>query len=445
MKNKSIKIILFLVIILDFLITTSYATGTFSISSSKTTINKGESVTLTITGNNAYGEVNISASNATVSPSSVFLQNDSKTVTITSTSTENIKVTVAPSSSGLGDIEENPITESKSLTINVNKTQTSTNTPNTNISNSNTSTTTSEKSNNANVKMIETSPIDFSGFKASKTSGYEVEVENKVDKITVNVTKEDSKATVSLLNKTNSDTGKSWVYLAEGNNEINVTVTAEDGKTSKTYTINVKRAEKVEEPEEEKPEEEQQPEEQPIEEIFGLTELKINDYELEPQFKTDIYEYKIDLKEDIEKFDIVAVSTESNSTIEITGNENFAEGENIITITVKGENEEKIATYQIIVNKINSKIENDINLEPDHQQMFSKIIIISIAAGCILLIIIIAIIIKAKKSKNINNDYIPYENILENFEDEEEMQEDEEEIINEKIKRKKHSKGKRFK
>ena len=125
----------------------------------------------------------------------------------------------------------------------------------------------------------------------------------------------------------------------------------------------------------------------------------------------------------------------------------MVEGENIITITVKGENEEKIATYQIIVNKTSSEIENIINLEPDHQHMFSEIIIMLVVAGVILLIIIIAIVVKVKKSKTLDGGYIPYENVLENYDNNEEIiQEDKEaEVIDEEPKRKKHSKGKRFK
>ena len=46
-----------------------------------------------------------------------------------------------------------------------------------------------------------------------------------------------------------------------------------------------------------------------------------------------------------------ALATKENSNIEITGNENLKEGENIITIIVKGENEAETVTYQIIVNK----------------------------------------------------------------------------------------------
>lgn len=316
-----------------------------------------------------------------------------------------------------------------------------TSTPNTPSTPSTPATTT--KSNNANVKMIETSPVDFTGFKSSKTSGYEVNVENDVDKITVNVTKEDSKATVSLLNKTNSDTGKSWVYIAEGSNEIEVTVTAEDGTTKKTYLINVIRKEKEEVKEPEQPIEEEPEVEQPVEEIFGLSELKIEGYEIEPKFQTDIYEYKINLNDNVEKLKITTLATEVNSTVEILGNDYLNEGENIITINVKKESEEKMATYQIIVNKT-TPIENNqntVNIEVDHQQMFKKIIILSIAVMVIVLIIIITIVVKVRQSKEKNNSYIPYENVLNGYDEEEYNQYNDEQPE----KKTKRSKGKRFK
>lgn len=450
MKKIVKKLILLFIIMILILVTKTYAAGSFSISSSKTTINKGESVTLSIKGNNAYGEINITATNAKVSLSSVFLQNDTKTVTVTSTSSEDIKVTVSPASSGLGDIDENPITGSQSITIKVNGTSNSggNNSNSGGTSNNGGSNTSAPqtKSNNANVKMIETSPVDFTGFKANKTSGYEVTVENNVDRINVNVSKEDSKSSVSLLNKTNSDTGKSWVYIAEGNNEIDVTVTAENGTTKKTYTINVTRKAKEEQPQEEPEQPEEETPEEPMEEIFGLSELKIEGLELNPQFQTDIYEYKIDLNDDLEKLNVTTLATEANSNIEILGNEDLKEGENVITILVKGENEEKTATYQIIVNKTMPIIENNKNMEQDHQQMIKKIIVVSAAGGVILIIIIVSIIVKIKKSKNLSNEYIPYENVLDNYEENEiEEQNDDDEFFEEETKKKKRSKGKRFK
>lgn len=338
--------------------------------------------------------------------------------------------------------------------ISVTKSSSSSNSGSNSQNNSGTNnTTTSTKSSNANVKMITTSPVDFSGFKANKTSGYSVTVENNIDKINVNVTKEDTKANVSLVNKTNSDTGKSWVYIAEGDNEINVTITSEDGKNQKTYTINVTRKTKEDKTEEtsnenteEKPEE--NTETDPLEEKFGLSELKIEGLEIEPQFQTDIYEYKVELKEDLDKLNITTLATKANATVEITGNENLKEGENIITILVKGENEDETAAYQIVVNKILEKQENTEN--NSNQDKIKKIIIVSIAGGIILVIVVVAIVTKIKKSKGKGNGYIPYENLMDDDEendegDEIEENQEDEEFYQEEPKKKKRSKGKRFK
>ena len=338
--------------------------------------------------------------------------------------------------------------------ISVTKSSSSSNSGSNSQNNSGTNnTTTSTKSSNANVKMITTSPVDFSGFKANKTSGYSVTVENNIDKINVNVTKEDTKANVSLVNKTNSDTGKSWVYIAEGDNEINVTITSEDGKNQKTYTINVTRKTKEDKTEETSNENtEERPEENtetdPLEEKFGLSELKIEGLEIEPQFQTDIYEYKVELKEDLDKLNITTLATKANATVEITGNENLKEGENIITILVKGENEDETAAYQIVVNKILEKQENTEN--NSNQDKIKKIIIVSIAGGIILVIVVVAIVTKIKKSKGKGNGYIPYENLMDDDEendegDEIEENQEDEEFYQEEPKKKKRSKGKRFK
>ena len=414
MKKRVIKkIILFFVLMTMFILNTkTYAAGSFSISASNTTINKDESITLSIKGNNAYGKVNITATNATLSASSVFLQNDTQTVTIKSNSTEDIKITVSPDASGLGDIDENPITASQSMTIKVNKptsegqttatTTTTQTTPTTTTPTTSTSTsTTTEKSNIATLSNLGIKPNDFSGFSPSKTS-YSVTVPNEVESVEVYASKGQSGQKI---------TGTGVKTLAEGENTVNVVVTAEDGTTTKTYTINITRdKEEQEEKEEEKTDETET-------ETFGLAELKIDNIELQPQFQTDIYEYKADLTENIEKFNITTLATEANASVEITGNENLQEGENIITIIVKDQNEEKTAAYQIIVNK---KIEEEQSTTDQEEQQQEKIKRIVIVVGIdVLIIIFIIIIVKIKKSKEKKDIYMPYGNIINNYNEDE--------------------------
>lgn len=434
MRKKIISV--FFAILLIFTINNYSKAATASIQcSSSAEVNTP--ITISVTGSAVQWNLNLKVNGQSIATNSELDNVEgNKTISFsgkyTPTAEGNLTVTLEGSVTEASD--GGTVKNFAPKTINVTKKTNEGNNSNSGVQMTPTTPTVTEKSNVATLANLGITPNDFSGFK-SNTFNYNVEVPNETESVEVYAKKGHSGQTIS---------GTGTKKLNEGVNKLEVIVTAEDGTTKKTYTINVTRKAKEETPEENTQE---NPEEQPMEEFFGLSELKIEGYELEPQFQTDVYEYKINLKEDIQKFNITTLATEENSTIEITGNENLIEGENIITITVKGENEDKIATYQIIVNKTIPAIENTIDLESDHQQMISKIVIVSIALAVILLIIIIAIIVKIKKSRTSNSSYIPYENILEsNGNSEDEIQEDGEiEVIDEEPKRKKRSKGKRFK
>ena len=131
--KKYIKQIIFLAVMIPCILfeNKAYAAGGFVIGTSKSEINKGESFTLTISANNAYGQVNITADNATVSPNTVFLENNTKKVTVTSTNSNDISIVVSPAKSGLGDQDERPITTSQGAKVKV-KTTSSNNNSNSN-------------------------------------------------------------------------------------------------------------------------------------------------------------------------------------------------------------------------------------------------------------------------------------------------------------------------
>ena len=81
---------------------------------------------------------------------------------------------------------------------------------------------------------------------------------------------------------------------------------------------------------------------------------------LAPEFSSEVYEYTLNIPEeqnDITKLDIVAIGDKEDFTIEITGNENLVDGENIITILVKSKDGEKTAEYKIKVNKVAKTVE----------------------------------------------------------------------------------------
>ena len=264
-----------------------------------------------------------------------------------------------------------------STTTNTIKSNT-TSTTNKNESNSKTSTTsTNKKSSNTNLSNLGIKPNDFSGFKASVIS-YNVTVPESVEEISVYATAQDSKATVSGTGKKKLETGK---------NTVTVTVTAEDG-TEKAYTINITRG-KTEENEEDS-----------IENIEsrGLSELKIAGLTLSPEFETNVYEYTAKYIGEDTKLDITTVATDEDYIVEVTGNEDLKEGENIITILVSDEDGNNVATYQVIINK--SLVDEEaLQREQAEKERKNKIIIGSVVAAVVILAIIIVLIVRHRRNK----------------------------------------------
>lgn len=125
--------------------------------------------------------------------------------------------------------------------------------------------------------------------------------------------------------------------LTEDKTTAIITVTAEDGSV-KTYTVYiVKEAKKVAEPI-----------------VYNYSSnnylklLEIDGYEV--KFDKEVYEYKIKVKSDVTSLDIKALAEDYRSRVEITGNENFKKGENVVTITVTAENG-TTKEYKIVVEK----------------------------------------------------------------------------------------------
>ncbi len=284
------------------------------------------------------------------------------------------------------------------------------------------------KSNNANLRDFGIKPNDFKGFK-SGTTNYSTTVPNNVETVEVYAYAQDSKATVS-------GTGKK--SLKEGNNALSVTVTAEDGTTKKTYTVNVKReaadSKSEDEKNETKDEENKKAEENATEnnetdnngveqneEKEGLTELKIQGVTLSPSFKNDIYEYTVEYIGEATELEISAKANNESYVVEIVGNKDLQEGENLITILVSSAEGKNVATYQITVNK--SLVDEEaIAREKEQQEKNKKVILIGIIGALLVIILIVAIIIKNRKTNNVA--FKGYDSNVPYLEDDEEDEED---------------------
>ena len=335
---------------------------------SKSTANVGDTITIKVTGNEVKGNVKLTVSgNATLKEDTVSLDNGPASVDLDVNGTGSIRV-VATSVDDMQDSATGtPYSTGGTITV-----------EGTSDSDSSNDTTTEQESSNANLSNLGIRPNDFSGFKPGTTT-YNVTVPEDVESVEVYATAQDSAATVS---------GTGSQTLAYGENTLSVVVTAEDG-TTKTYTINVTR-----EGEEETGETEGE-----TEIINGLSNITIGDLELSPAFKKDVYEYTVQYIGENTSLDIQAVPTDPDYTVEILGNEDLKEGENIITILVADGEGNNVATYQLTVNK--SLVDEEaLAKEEEEKQQQEQRKMFMIAGGIIALILIIVIIIVIKRRRN---------------------------------------------
>ena len=145
---------------------------------------------------------------------------------------------------------------------------------------------------------------------------------------------------------------------------------------------------------------------------IGLSKLQIKDVDLTNVFKTTKYEYKFNVKElnklTIEKLE----ANEDKATIEVVGNDDFVEGENIVNIIVKSEDGTRIATYQLTVNKLKTQEESIIS-----KLGTTNIIIIGVIAFAVLVGIIIIIVrfVRSRREEDYdeNGDYYYQERLPE--------------------------------
>ena len=263
---KEMLLIVFFVAIMWILTTTSNA-ASISLIPSKTSAEAGENVNVTVSSD-CVGRVNLTVSNGKISTNKVWIEGGAQSVTVTVGNSGTTTITASAqdgilSNNGV-DVPISSIT--KTITINSNN--------NGNLNNNSSSNTQQQPQAKSNVATLANLGIkgqyDFTGFRAAKTS-YSVTVPNEAESVEIYASKGQSGQKI---------TGTGVKQLKEGTNAINVVVTAEDGTTTKTYTINIERksAETTDDKEENT---EEQPEETSTEEeeTFGLKDLKIDSRE----------------------------------------------------------------------------------------------------------------------------------------------------------------------
>lgn len=175
-----------------------------------------------------------------------------------------------------------------------------------------------KKDNNASLKSLKLN--DDTIKLGENTLSYNYSVLNKVETLKVDAKAASDKAKVKVEGATKLKVGK---------NTVMITVTAEDG-TQKIYIINVTRKAK----------------EEKLSNNSKLTKLDITNYSF--KFDPDVYTYTVKIKDE-KQLDINYVSSDSNASVVINGNENLKNG-SVVTIYVTAEDGTS-TTYTIKIKK----------------------------------------------------------------------------------------------
>lgn len=468
------------------------AKGSFSVSKTSATLTEGSSTTFKINVSNSEGKFTISSSDSSVvavSNTSEWIDSNGKTITLTAK--KKGKATITVTAAEVGDTDENEVTGSRTIAVTVNAKSTNgssgssssgnnttktptfkstnqkvytTGEPTTNLRAScstsseatsvpkgteltltGTSTETidgytwyrvtyqgstkyiasslitytkpkdndkdkeddkkdDEKSSNKNLSSLEIDGIEMTPTFDKDTTQYTAHVDGDVDELKINAKAEDSKAKVAVEGNKG---------LKEGDNIIKVKVTAEDA-TTRTYFITVTKGEGTE-----------------IDTGLKLSELIIERVDFESTFKPDVYSYDLDLTSYVKKLDITATPSQADATVEISGNEDFKEGENVVIILLTSADGKDTATYQIRVN-VPAEVIEKAEEEPD---TFFYILV-----GVAVAVVLIAIIVvvrrhKASKEDDYEEDFSEDDDKQDiiggrrfaNYEEEEKVDEEEEE------------------
>ena len=121
--------------------------------------------------------------------------------------------------------------------------------------------------------------------------------------------------------------------MVEGDNVIKIAVTAEDG-TIRTYIITATK------------------EKATATSSLRLATLTIENINLNPAFSPDIFDYVATLEnKEITELIVNATTNDEDAIVEVLGNKNLKDGENVITILVKSSKTNETTTYQITVDK----------------------------------------------------------------------------------------------
>ncbi len=192
-------------------------------------------------------------------------------------------------------------------------------------------------STNANLSALAAMGIELSPAFNSDIASYSGNVDYTLERTTISAISADNNATIKI---NNTETSYKGINLNIGNNLISVDVTAEDGITSKSYSINIKR------------------DAEPINPtVAKLSILTASGITLNPTFSGDITNYSATVSYNVDRTTISAITLENGATVKINDTLSSTKeiylniGSNIISVEVTAVDGITKNTYTITINR----------------------------------------------------------------------------------------------
>ncbi len=210
---------------------------------------------------------------------------------------------------------------------------------------------------NANLSHFVISPGAINPFFATLTTSYSTTVPNSSSTITITPTTVDPNATISI-NGSPAASGSPFVVnsLVVGSNTVTTIVTAQDGVTTKTYTLAVTRAPSTN---------------------AGLAAMNPSSGPLTPAFSPGTASYTLAVGNATGSITITPVTSEPNATLTVNGSPATSgaafgpialsvAGPNVITVTVLAQDGVATKTYTLTVTRARSAVASLSNIQVDN-------------------------------------------------------------------------------
>ena len=170
---------------------------------------------------------------------------------------------------------------------------------------------------------------------------YYLTVNNNINNLEILTVPENKNSKVEITGNEN---------LKEGLNIIKVQITSKDNTSSSSYIINVTKTNNIEDAN------------------TNLETLATQNYLLYPNFDNTVTNYNVEVSNDTNNINLLAIPEDEEATVEINKNEELQEGNNNIKITVTAKNNYTKKVYNINVYRRNENEEKEYKLEQEENE-----------------------------------------------------------------------------